>query len=122
MYSPECIIHIVIPEYVTVRVFPGSTQSVFPLLQCTDLIPLANTAEGVKIRMLVNCPSVLLVKFAVNPIAAEECSTGSVEENEILGASGGQTPDCNAVDHISLSPVVTTQVHILGLLSLGHSP
>ena len=118
MYSLNALY---IPEYVMVRVFPCSSQSaVFPFLQFTDSIPLADTVEGVKIRMLVNCPSVLLVNSAVNPITAEECPTGSAEENERPGA--GKTPGSGVVNHISVSPVVTTQVHILGSLSLGHSP
>ena len=76
--------------------------------------------EGVKIRMLVNCPTVLLVNSAVNPIAAEECPTGSAEENE-TPPGDGKTPGC-VVDHLSVSPVVTTHVHILCSLSSGHSP
>ena len=77
--------------------------------------------EGLKIRMLVNCPSVLLVNTAVIPIVwAAERPTGSAEENrETLGAVK-QTPAC-VVDHLSVFPEVT-HVHILCSLTLGHSP
>ena len=101
----------------TVRVFPRPS----PVFGFSQVIvnPVVDMTEGVKIRMLVNCPSVLLVNSAVNPIVTEECPTGSAEENETPGA--GKTPGC-VVDHLSISPEVTTHVHILGSLSLGHSP
>ena len=103
----------------TVRVFPRPSP-VFGFSQVT-VNPVVDMTEGVKIRMLVNCPSALLVNSAVNPIActAEGRPTGSAEENETPGA--GKTPGC-VVDHLSVSPDVTTHVHILGSLSVGHSP
>ena len=100
----------------TVRVFLSSSPE-FGFSQDT-FNPVVDTA-GVKIRILVNCPSVLFVNFAVNPIAAYECPTGSAEENETPG--DGKTPGF-VVNHVSVFPEVTTHVHILGSLSLGHSP
>ena len=110
---------LVIPEYVTVRVF-SCTSSVFPQVTVN---PVVDTAESEKVRMLVNCPSVLFMNSAVIPIvcAKEFPSTGSAEENSETSGAVKQTPGC-LVDHLSVSPEDTTHVHILGSLSLGHSP
>ena len=107
-----------------VRVFPCPTLfAVFPFSQVTDVFSIVDKAEGVKVRMLVNCPPVLLVNLAVNPIVAEEFPTWFAEVNErVIGVKARATTGCRVIDHISAFPEVTRHVHILGSLSLGHSP
>ena len=74
--------------------------------------------------MLVKCPSVLLVNSAVIPIihvCSAEFPISFAEENDRTLEAVKQQPGC-VVNHLSVFPEVTTHVHILGSLSLGHSP
>ena len=73
-------------------------------------IPVVDTAVGVKIRLLVNCPALLLVRLAVNPMAEKTLPTGSDAKNETPGAE--KTPD-RSVRHLSVFPDVKTHVQIL---------
>ena len=109
---------LVIPEYVTLFPRP-SPVSLFSHI--TDVVPLVDKAtKGVKIRVLVNCPPVMLVKFAVNSIAAEESPTWFAEVNETI--LDMKPAGCRVVDHVSVFPKGTIHEHILCSLSLGHSP
>ena len=99
----------------TVKVAVVDTGTVgFPQV---TVIPVVDTALGVKIRLLVNCPAVLLVNMAVNPMAVKTLPTGSDAKNETPGAE--KTPD-RSVRHLRVLPVVKAHVQTLWSLSLGH--